>query len=221
MNADDVNISLSKPGISMVEALGSNPAPAPPKSNKRKNHRGGRKTKKKQNSSTGQDTITDPENAAIISTTKTTVPILTKKQKQKNRKRCRKSAKAPTERTTVAPHDITRRQDDATMDILKQDHVSPTLQDDPVRPCPSAPSSTQEPFLSHGVDEDTSARAEKFEVIRAVEEDSVSAGERASADVAIYGTDGLDARFNGLTTMAEASQGECQAIISTAANICL
>ena len=197
----------------MVEALGSNPAPAPPKSNKRKNHRGGRKTKKKQNSSTGQDTITIPKDAAIISTTETTVPILTKEQKQKNRERCGKSAKAPTETTTIAPHAITQRQDDATTSILKQDHVSPKLQDDPVKPCHSAPSSPQEPFLSYGVDEDTSGRAETSEAIRAAEEDSVSTGEGASADMAIYGTDGLDARFKGLTTMAESSQGKCQAIL--------
>ena len=219
MNAEDLNISVSKPDISMVEAVGSNPAPAPPKSNKRKNHRGGRKTKKKQNSSTGQDTTTTHKNAAIISTTETTVPILTKKQKQKNRKRCRKSAKAPTETTTVAPHTVPERQDGVTTGILKQDYVSPTVQDVSLRPCHRAPSSTQEPFLSHGVDEDTSARAETSEAISAAEQDSVSTGEGALADMTIYGRDGLEARFKSFTTIAEASQGECQAILSISANI--
>ena len=107
------------------------------------------------------------------------------------------------------------------MGILEQDHVSSKLQDDTIRLCHSAFSSTQEPFFSNGVDEDTSARAETSEAISAAEEDLVSTGEGASAEMAIYGTDGLNARFKSLTTMAEASQGEYQTIISTSANICL
>ncbi len=185
MNADDVNISLSKLAISMVEAVVSNPAPAPPKSKKRKNHRGGRKTKKKQNSSTGQNTLTAPKDVAVISTVKAIIPILAKKQKQTNRKRC------STEITVAAPDTVTERQNDST------------------RPCHhSADSSTLELSPSRGVDENTSARVETCEAISAAEQGSLSGGEGASGDIAIHSKDGLETRFKGVTTMAETSQGE-------------
>ena len=209
MNADDVNVSLSKPAISMVEAVGSNLTPSPPKRNKRKNHRGGRKTKKKQNASTGQDTLTAPKNATVMSTVEAIIPTLATKQKQTSRKRCRKSTKAPTETTIAAPDNTTERQDDVTICILKQDYVSPTAQNDSTRPCHhNADSSKQELSPSRGVDEDTSARAETSEAISAAEQESVSSGEGASGDIAIYGSDGLEARVKRVTTMDETSQGE-------------
>ena len=203
MDADDVTIGLSKLAISMVEAVVSNPAPAPPKSKKRKNHRGGRKTKKKQNSSTGQDTLTAPKDVAGISTVKAIIPISAKKQKQTNRKRC------STEITVAAPDTVTERQNDVSMCILRQDYVSPTAQDDSTRPCHhGANSSTSELSPSRGVDEINSARVETCEAISAAEQESLSGGEGASGDIAMYGRDGPEARFKSVTTMAETSQGE-------------
>ena len=209
MNADNVNMGLPKPGISMVEAVGSNSGPGPRKSNKRKNHRGGRKTKKKQNSSTGQDTITTPKDAAVISTIEAIVPTLAKKQKHRNRKRRRKSAKAPPETAIQASDTVTETQDDFAICISKQDYVSPLAQDDSTRPSHhSADPSPLELSPSRGVDKDTSGRAEDPEAISAVEQESLSGREEASGDIAIYGRDGLEARFKSVTTMAETSQGQ-------------
>lgn len=106
------------------------------------------------------------------------------------------------------------------MGILKQDYVSPTVQNDSVRTCHhSAASSTQELFLSRGVDEDTSARAETSEATSAAEQEFVLTVKGASADMAIYGRDGLEARLKSITTTAEASQSECKANFSISANI--
>ena len=208
MNADDDNISLPKPAISSAEAVGSNPALAPPKRNKRKNHRGGRKTKKKQNSRTRQDTFGAPMDVAGSSTVEAIVPIPAKKQEQTNRKRCRKSAEAPTETRIAAPDSITERRENVTVCILKQDYISPIAEDDSTRSYHhSASSSTQALSPSRGVDEDSGARAETSETISAVEQDSVSNREGASGDIAIHEGNGLEAGFKSVTTAAETSPG--------------
>ena len=220
MNADDVNISLSKPAISTVERVGSNPAPASPKSNKRKNHRGGRKTKRKQNSSTGQKTLTALKDLAVVGTVEPIVPIPAKRQAQTNRKKRRKVAKAPTETKITAPDTVTERQDGVSVCILEQDSASRTAQDDSTRPCHhSADSSTPEPSPSRGVDENNSARAETSHAISVAKQESVSSREGASGDIAIYGRDGLEAKFKSVTTMPEICQGEYSTILSVSANI--
>ena len=209
MSTDNQNVGLSKPDISMVEAVGSTSVPAPPKSNKRKNHRGGRKTKKKQYSSTEQDRLTAPKDAAVISTVEAIVPTLAKKQKHTNRKRRRKSAKALIETAIQASDTVTEIQDDVTICIPKQDYVSPIAQDDSTRHCQhSADSLPLELSTSGGVDDNTSGRTEDPEAINAVEQENESDREEASGDIAIYGRDGLEARFKSVTTVAETSQGE-------------
>ncbi len=213
MNADDVNTSVSKPAISTAEAVGSNPAPAPPKSNKRKNHRGGRKTKKKQNLSTAQNLLTAAKDVAVTSNVEATIPELAEKQKPMKGKRCRKSAKAPCETTITAPDTMGRRQDDVAIRILKQHCISPTAQDDSTRPCHhSADPSTLEISPSRHVNKDFGARAGTSKAISVVKQESVSRGEGASGDVAIHGRDGLEAGSKGVATVAETSQGEYQAI---------
>ena len=193
----------------MVEAVSSNLGPGPRKSNKRKNHRGGRKTKKKQNSSTGQDTLTTPKDAAVISTIEAIVPTLAKKQKHRNRKRRRKSAKAPAETAIQASDTVTEIQDDVAICIPKQDYVSPIAQDDSTRPSHhSADPSPLELSPSRGVGEDTSGRAEDPGAISAVEQENVSVRKEAPEDIAIYGRDGLEAQLKNVTTVAKTSQGQ-------------
>ena len=211
MNADDINLGGPKPAISMVEESGSNlaPAPAPPKGNKRKNHRGGRKTKKKQSSSTRQDPLTAPNDVAAISTVEATVPALAKKQKQK-RKRCRKSVKLPTETTIVATDTITKTQDDVAIHTIKDDCGSPTAQDEPTSACHrGADPLTQDLSRSRDVDEATGARAETSEAISSVEQVSVSTGEGISGETTVCDRNRLEAGFESVQTMAETSHGKC------------
>ena len=211
MNADGMSFSASKPAISMVEELGSNlaPPPAPPKGNKRKNHRGGRKTKKKQKSSTGQDPRTAPNDLAATITVETTVPALAKKQKQMKGKRCRKSAKPPTETAIVATGTITERQDDVAIHSIKDDCGSPTAPDEPTSACHSgANSSIQDLYRSGDVDEVIGTRAETCEADSAVEQESVSIEEGASGDITICGGDAFEAGFESVDNMAETSQGK-------------
>lgn len=191
----------------MVETLGSNlaPAPRPSKGNKRKNHRGGRKAKKKQRSTSGQDPLAAPEDVAPTSTVDATVSATSKKQKQKKtkRKRCRKSAKAPTETAIAATDPLPERQDDVAIHIIKNDCVSPTAQDD----CTSldhrgADSPTEALPGCRDVDEATGTGAETAEAISAGEQESASMAEEASEDNTIRGRDAC------VDTMAETSQGK-------------
>ena len=219
MNADDVNSSVPESATSTVRALNSNPPLAPPKSNKRKNHRAGRRTKK-QNPSTAQDPLTVAKDVAVINTVEDTVPKLTKKHKQMRRKKCRKPAKAPHEITIPTPDAITERQADVAIRILKQDCVSVAARDDPTRPSHHrADSSTQELAPSRSVNEDISARAETSKAISAVEQQSVSGGEGASGDIAIHGGHGLEAGFKSVATGTETSQSKYYAILSISANL--
>ena len=209
MNTDGTNFSEAKPAIVMVEAVGSNlaQAPGPPKSNKRKNHRGGRKTKKKQSSSNGQDPCTAPKDVDATSTVEATVPTLTKKLKQMKRKRQRKSVKAPTE-TAIAATDTITEGPDVAVRVIKDDCVSPTAQDDTSVCHRGADSSTRALSRCRDVDEDTVTGAETSEAISAVEQESVSTGKGASGEITICGRDGLEAGFGRVYTMAETSQGK-------------
>ena len=204
MDAEAVDPSTSKPAISMIEAAGSNLAPAlgPSKSNKRKNHRGGRKAKKKQSSTSGQDPLAAPKDVAPTSTVDATVTAIPKKQKQKKvkRKRCRKSAKAPTETAIAATDRISERQDDVAIHIIRDDCVSPTAQDDCTNPCHrGADSSTQDLPGCREVDEATGTRVETYKTISAVEQESA---ERESRDITVRGRDAC------VDTVAETPQGK-------------
>ena len=210
MNSDGMSFNVLKSATSMVEEVGSNlaPAPAPPKGNKRKNHRGGRKTKKKQNSVTGEEPLTAPKDVVPTSTVEATVPALSKKQKQMKRKRCRKSAKVPTEIPIAATDTITERHDDVAIHVIKEDCVSPTAQDD----CTShrhrgADSSTQNLSGCRDVDEATGTRAEISEAISVVKQESVLTRGGASGDITTCSRDVLKAGIESVDTMAETSQG--------------
>ena len=211
LKTDGVNSSASKPAISMVEAAGSNlaPEPGPPKSYKRKNHRGGRKTKKKQSLNTGENPHTTPNDVTATSTVEATVPTSAKKQKQIKRKRQRKTTKASTETAIAATDTITERQDVAIR-VIKDDCVSPTARDDTISACHhSADSSTQALSRCRDVDEATGAVAETSEAISAVEQETMSTGEGASGEITSCGRDGLEAGFGSVYTTAETSQSKC------------
>ena len=206
-NVEAVNPSTPKPAFSMVETVGSNlaPAPRPSKSNKRKNHRGGRKAKKKQSSTSGQDPLATPKDVAPTNTVDATVSAISKKQKQKKvkRKRGRKSAISPTETAIAATYHLPERQDDVVIHIIENDCVSPTAQDD----CTSlghrgAGSPTEDLPGCRDVDEATGTGAETVQAISTVEQESASTAEEASGDITIRGRDAC------VDTMTETSQGK-------------
>lgn len=211
MNAEARNPSASKPAISMVEEVGNLvPALAPPKRNKRKNHRGGRKTKKKQSLSTEQGPRTASNDVAATSTVEGTVPTSAKNQKQMKRKRQRKSAKALTETVIAATDTINERQDDGVILVIKDDCGGPTAQAEPTSACHrGADTSTQDLTRCGDVDEATGSKAETAEAINAVDQKSVSIREGASEDIAVCSRDDLETGLEHVNTTAETSQGKC------------
>ena len=211
MNAETMNPSTSKPAITMVEEVGDLvPAPAPPKRNKRKNHRGGRKTKKKQSLSTEQDARTASNNVAVTSIVEATVPTSATKQKQVKRKRQKKSGRAPTEVVIAATDTIIERQDDGAIRVIEDECGSPTAQDDPTSACHrSTNTSTQDLSRYCNVDEATGTRAETAEVITAMELELVSMKEGASGDIPACGGDGLGSGLESVNTTTETSKGKC------------
>ena len=211
MNAEAVNPSTSKPAITMVEEVGNlAPAPAPPTRNKRKNHRGGRKTKKKQSLSTEQDPRTASNDVAATSTVEATVPTPAKKQKQTKRKKQRKSAEASTETVIAATDTITERQDDGAIRVVIDACGRRTVQDDPISACHRGTNtSTQDLSRCGNVDEATDTRAETAEAISTVEQELVSIREGASSDMSICGGDGLETGLESLNTTTETSKGKC------------
>ena len=212
MNAEAMNPSTSKPAITKIDEVGNlAPAPAPPKHNKRKNHRGGRKSKKKQSLSTEQDARTASNDVAVTGIVEATAPTSTGKQKQMKRKRQKKSGKASTEVVIAGTDTITKRQDDGAIRVIEDECGSPTAHDDPTTACHRSTNiSTQDFSHCHSIDEATGTRAETAEAITAMEQEFVSMKVGASGDMPACGGDGLGTGLESVNTTTGTFKGKCQ-----------